>query len=165
MWREISDFMHRQDKAESQAVSLEPVVPGDCSDMARLVHMRLSKANDCGCERCTDFLERMHTDARMITREHKNEVEAVSFWCGYVKDPSDALFDFPHEATSGQASLQFLVDHEKFIDSLLAAEKAWLEANSGACMGDTDDYWKERMKSYKQAFPFKQNEEATCQTH
>lgn len=130
----------RKNALDADAKSGDPV-PLTGKMLPRLINMRMEKANQCSCDRCTDLLSEFHKNRARLTHEHQGEQWALRFWTDSlpVRGLNDPYAINVREHAQSVLEVALL---EEIVDSLLAAEKKWQQGQSENCLDDdTDENW------------------------
>lgn len=115
----------------------------------RLVNMRLRRAADCSCERCTDLLSLLHNNEALLLHTHMIEQWGLKHWLNaldvYQQNGNAVTHAFP------DYDLDTALDaHERCVDLLLEAEQNWRTSNGRNCnQTDTDDVWTNHFRKVK----------------
>ena len=136
----MSGILHpsNEETHEQETVAL------DGSNLARLINMRAERARDCSCDRCNNLISRIHMNGAFVAREHNNEQWGLKFW---KKLPNEVVN--PSHSPSFDPSGLLHEDHDRAVDSLIAAEHEWQQAQSSSCAHeDSDNYW---LREYAEA--------------
>lgn len=121
-------------------------VPLNGKMLPRLINMRIEKANQCSCDRCTDLLSEVHKNRARLTQEHQGEQWALRFWTDTlpVRGLNDPYAINVREKAQSVLEVSLL---EEIVDSLLAAERKWQQGQAENCLDDdTDENW---MRHYR----------------
>jgi hypothetical protein len=144
------NFIHQ---SHNEALSDQPAPQDSVSlngtMLARLINMRIERANHCSCERCEDLLSNIHNNCSSLAREHNNELWGLKFWSGSAtQDGKPPTFGYVTEDAAQRLRRGATEHHDGFVDSLMAAEREWQRAQTSVCSHeDSDDYW---IKQYDQ---------------
>jgi hypothetical protein len=123
--------------------------PLDASQLPRLLNLRIEKASQCGCQRCGDLLEKLHTKTKLLETAHKAESPGLTFWLLNNKDSHSTHFDMQKKV---QLSAEDLASHDELIDVLVSAEHDWQQSQRNNCTStniDTDTFWKMHYQDVK----------------
>lgn len=137
-------FTHKEAEPQSE------LSPPEGTNLARLLDMRLENADDCGCDRCTDLITKIHLNGTQLIREHTNEQWGLQFWTKNLPEKYvDEHYGFHPQGDILERTAENLMHHEKLIDSLIEAEHQWRDSVSGNCNSqDNDEHW---INHYKEA--------------
>jgi hypothetical protein len=131
----------RKNETATAASENENLVPLNGKMLPRLINMRIERANQCSCDRCTDLLSVFHKNRARLNHEHQGEQWALRFWTDTlpVRGLNDPYAINVREHAQSVLEVALL---EEIVDSLTAAEKKWQQGQSESCLDDdTDENW------------------------
>ena len=109
------------------------VYDGEDSQLPRLIQLRAQRSKDCGCDRCTDLLSKMHFSG--LLRQHIVENIARRFW-------SFGADNYMSLNAAAQISLDPPEQNHKFITDLINFENEWSAVEIDDCLDrHSDNVW------------------------
>lgn len=147
---EICINMNRTIKEQLASLFLPRITAEEIDQVTRLTDMRQQRANDCGCQRCTDLLSKLHNNGSALLDEHNLEQWGLKFWSNPVD--SNMANSYNQDKVLATNVIDALKHNEKYADHLLASEQEWQESNSAKCADqDNDSYWSSHFRDVKKA--------------
>jgi hypothetical protein len=142
--------MNNSIKDQLTSLFLPRVTAEEKDQVARLTGMRKQRADDCGCQRCTDLLSKLHNNGATLSEEHNLEQWGLKFW----SKPGEGNTDnsYAQDKVLATHVINAIKHNEKYVDHLLASEQEWQQSNSAKCADqDNDSYWSAHYRDVKNA--------------
>ncbi len=126
--------------------------PLDASQLPRLLNLRMTKAQECGCTRCDNLLDNLHSKTRILEEAHDAEGSGIAFWIQISKEGGtvkhfECEIEKKLKLTPGE-----MTRHDEFIDSLVEVEHDWQRSQRATCTAeDTDHFWMQHYQDIKKS--------------